>query len=82
MPYDLPHWPVVYQHTQCRLKAKVIESLTSGLRKILRIADRWQVMPTAVIFDSWALQSTVESRGRACYDDVKRRKGNKVHLAC
>ena len=38
-------------------------------------------MPTAAIFDSRTLQSTVESGSRAGYDGAKRRKGNKVHLA-
>jgi hypothetical protein len=38
-------------------------------------------MPTAAIFDSRTLQSTVESGGRAGYDGARRRKGNKVHQA-
>lgn len=38
-------------------------------------------MPTAAIFDSRPLQSSVESEGRADYDRAKRRKGNKAHLA-
>ena len=81
MPHDLPPWPVVYQQTQRWLKAKVFESLTSDLRTILRIAEGRQEMPTAAIFDSRTLQSTVESGSRAGYDGAKRRKGNKVHLA-
>ena len=81
MPHDLPPWPVVYQQTQRWLKAKVFESLSSNLLAILRIAEGRQEMPTAAIFDSRTLQSTVESGSRAGYDGAKRRKGNKVHLA-
>ena len=81
MPHDLPPWQVVYQQTQRWLKAKVIESLASDLRTILRLAEGRQEMPTAAIFDSRTLQSTVESGSRAGYDGAKRRKGNKVHLA-
>ena len=81
MPHDLPPWPVVYQQTQRWLKAKVFESLASDLRTILRLAEGRQEMPTAAIFDSRTLQSTVESGSRAGYDGAKRRKGNKVHLA-
>jgi len=81
MPHDLPPWHVVYQQTQRWLKAKVFESLASDLRTILRLADGRQEMPTAAIFDSRTLQSTVESGSRAGYDGAKRRKGNKVHLA-
>lgn len=81
MPHDLPPWHIVFQQTQRWLKAKVIESLASDLRTILRLADGRQEMPTAAIFDSRTLQSTVESGSRAGYDGAKRRKGNKVHLA-
>ena len=81
MPHDLPPWHIVFQQTQRWLKAKVFESLASDLRTILRLADGRQEMPTAAIFDSRTLQSTVESGSRAGYDGAKRRKGNKVHLA-
>jgi transposase len=81
MPHDLPPWQVDYQQTQRWLKAKVLESLASDLRTILRLADGRQEMPKAAIFDSRTLQSTVESGSRAGYDGAKRRKGNKVHLA-
>jgi len=64
-----------------RIKAKVFEALVYDLRAVLRIAEGRQEMPTAAIFDSRTLQSTVESGGRAGYDGAKRRKGNKVHLA-
>jgi transposase len=81
MPHDLPPWNVVYQQTQRWFKAQVFEAIAHDLRTVLRIADGRQEMPTAAIFDSRTLQSTVESGGRAGYDGAKRRKGNKVHLA-
>ena len=81
IPHDLPPWYVVYQQTQRWIKAKVFESLVSDLRAVLRIAEGRQEMPTAAIFDSRTMQSTVESGARAGYDGAKRRKGNKVHLA-
>ena len=81
MPHDLPPWYVVYQQTRRWMKAQVFESIAHDLRAVLRIADGRQEMPTAAIFDSRTLQSTVESGSRAGYDGAKRRKGNKVHLA-
>ena len=81
MPHDLPPWHVVYQQTQRWIKAKVFESLVHDLREVLRIAEGRKEKPTAAIFDSRTLQSTVESGSRAGYDGAKRRKGNKVHLA-
>jgi len=81
MPHDLPPWHVVYQQTQRWIKAKVFELLVHDLRKVLRIAEGRKEKPTAAIFDSRTLQSTVESGSRAGYDGAKRRKGNKVHLA-
>jgi transposase len=81
MPHDLPHYYVVYQQMRRWLKAGVFEAITHDLRAALRIAERRQEMPTASIFDSRTLQSTVESGSRAGYDGAKRRKGNRVHLA-
>jgi len=81
MPHDLPPYYVVYQQMRRWLKAEVFEAITHDLRAVLRIADGRQEMPTASIFDSRTLQSTVESGGRAGYDGAKRRKGNKVHFA-
>jgi transposase len=81
MPHDLPPWNVIYQQSQRWMKAGVFESLVHDLRAVLRIADGRKESPTAAIFDSRTLQSTPESGGRAGYDDAKRRKGNKVHLA-
>jgi transposase len=81
MPHDLPPYYVVYQQMRRWLKAGVFEAITHDLRAVLRIAEGRQEMPTASIFDSRTLQSTVESGSRAGYDGAKRRKGNKVHLA-
>jgi transposase len=81
MPHDLPPWHVVYKQTQRWIKAQVFESLAYDLRAVLRIAEGRREAPTAAIFDSRTLQSTVESGARAGYDGAKRRKGNKVHLA-
>jgi transposase len=81
MPHDLPPWYVVYQQMRRWLKAGVFEAISHDLRAVLRIAEGRQEMPTASIFDSRTMQSTVESGARAGYDGAKRRKGNKVHLA-
>jgi transposase len=81
MPHDLPPWYVVYQQTQRWINAQVFESLVHDLRAVLRIAKGRKEQPTAAIFDSRTLQSSVESGSRAGYDGAKRRKGNKVHLA-
>ena len=81
MPHDVPPWYVVYQQAQRWIKAKVFESLVHDLRAVLRIAEGRKEKPSAAIFDSRTLQSTVESGSRAGYDGAKRRKGNKVHLA-
>jgi transposase len=81
MPHDLPPWYVIYQQMRRWLKAGVFEAITHDLRAVLRLAEGRQEMPTASIFDSRTLQSTVESGARAGYDGAKRRKGNKVHLA-
>ena len=48
---------------------------------MLLIAEGRQETPSAAIFDSRTLQSSVESGGRASYDGAKRRKGSKVHSA-
>jgi transposase len=81
MPHDLPPYYVVYQQMRRWLKAGVFEAITHDLRAVLRIAEGRQEMPTASIFDSRTLQSTVESGARAGYDGAKRRKGDKVHFA-
>jgi transposase len=65
MPHDPPPWHVIYQQTQRWIKAKIFESLVHDLREALRIAEGWKEKPTAAIFDSRPLQSTVESGSRA-----------------
>jgi transposase len=81
MPHDLPPYYVVYQQMRRWLKAGVFEAITNDLRAVLRIAEGRQETPTASIFDSRTMQSTVESGACAGYDGAKRRKGNKFHLA-
>ncbi len=51
------------------------------LRVLLRLAAGRDAEPTAAIFDSRTLQSSVESGERAGYDGGKRKRGSKVHLA-
>jgi transposase len=81
LPHDLPPWEMVYQQTQRWLKAGVFEAMVHDLREVLRIAADRNAQPSAVIFDSRTLQSSVESGQRAGYDGAKRRKGSKVHMA-
>lgn len=81
MPNDLPPWHVVYQQTQRWLGAGVFQHMVDDLRAVLRMAQGRNAEPTAVIFDSRTLQSSVESGARAGYDGAKRRKGSKVHIA-
>src|SRR5262249_15421771 len=45
----------------------------------LRITEGRQETPSAAIFDSRTLQSSVDSGGRTGYDGAKLRKGAKVH---
>jgi transposase len=51
------------------------------LRRLLRELEGRAPDPTAAVLDSRTLQSSPESGDRAGYDDHKRRKGSKVHLA-
>ena len=81
MPHDLPRWEAVYQQLQRWLKAGVFEAIVHDLRALLRLAEGRHAQPSAAIFDSRTLQSSVESGERAGYDGAKRRKGSKVHLA-
>jgi transposase len=81
MPHDLPPWEMVYQQTQRWLKAGVFEDIVHDLRVILRLASGRAEQPTAAIFDSRTMQSTVESGPRAGYDGAKRKRGSKLHLA-
>lgn len=81
LPHDFPPWEAVYQQTQRWLRAGVFEGIAHDLRILLRLAAGRAAEPTAAIFDSRTLQSTVESGGRAGYDGYKRKRGSKVHLA-
>jgi transposase len=81
MPNDLPPWHTVHQQTQRWIKAGVFDDIVHDLRVLLRLAAGRKAQPTAAIFDSRTLQSSVESGQRAGYDGAKRRRGSKVHLA-
>ena len=69
LPTDLPPWYTVYQQSQ------------RWIRALLRLAKGRKETPSAAIFDSRTLQSTVESGSRAGYDGAKRKKGSKTHVA-
>ena len=58
MPNDLPRWCVVYQQTQCWMKAGVFEAIVHDLRALLRVARGRKAVPSAAILDSRTLQST------------------------
>lgn len=81
LPHDFPEWEVVYQQTQRWLAAGVFEDVVHDLRVLLRLAEGRDWQPTATIFDSRTLTSSVESGHRAGYDGAKKRKGSKVHMA-
>jgi hypothetical protein len=72
---------LVYQQHRRWLAAGYFEALVDDLRLLLRQCIGRRGQPSAAILDSWTLQSTPESGGRAGYDGNKRRKGSKVHLA-
>lgn len=81
LPNDLPPWEMVYQQTQRWLNAGVFAAMVHDLRQLLRLAEGRKAAPTAAIFDSRTLQSTVESGHRAGYDGAKRKRGSKVHMS-
>jgi transposase len=81
MPHDLPPWAAVYQQTQRWLKAGVFEAMVYDLRVLLRALDGRKAQPSAIVFDSRTLQSTVESGERADWDGAKRKRGSKTHMA-
>jgi transposase len=81
IPHDFPPWHAVYDQTRRWLAAGCFEALVHDLRAVLRFAAGRAPEPTATIFDSRTMQSTVESGARAGYDGYKRRKGSKVHAA-
>ncbi len=55
--------------------------MVHDLRVLLRLAAGRNAEPTAAIFDSRKLQSSVESGARAGYDGHKHKRGSKVHIA-
>jgi transposase len=81
LPNDFPPWEAVYQQTQRWLKAGAFESMAHDLRVILRLAQGRSGDPSAAIFDSRTLRSSVESGPRAGYDGAKKKRGSKLHLA-
>jgi transposase len=81
LPHDLPPWAAVYQQTRRWLDAGSFDAIVHDLRAVLRLAAGRDAEPTATIFDSRTLQSSVESGERAGYDGYKRKRGSKVHLA-
>jgi transposase len=81
MPNDLPLWHTVYQQTRRWLKAGVFEDMVRDLRMLMREIEGRPPQPRAAILDSRTFQSSPESGKRAGYDEHKRRKGSKVHMA-
>jgi transposase len=81
LPKDFPPWEMVYQQTRRWLAAGCFEAIVGDLRAILRFAAGRGPEPTAAVFDSRTLQSSIESGSRAGYDGYKRRRGSKVHMA-
>jgi len=71
----------VYQQAQRWLTAGCFEALVDDLRAVLRLAAGRIAEPTAAIIDSRTLGSTPESGKRAGYDEGKRKKGSKIHMA-
>ena len=87
LPNDLPPWQTVYQQTQRWLAAGCFETLVQDLRALLRTLAGRTPDPSAIILDSRTLQSTPEIPSgdppghRASYDEGKRKRGSKVHIA-
>lgn len=71
----------MYRQTRRWLQAGCFEAMVSDLRSIIRVAQRRQGQPSAVVLDGRTLQSSCESGPRAGYDGYKRRNGSKVHMA-
>jgi transposase len=81
LPNDLPPWVAVYQQAERWLQAEVFEAIVHDLRVMLRLAEGRNVQPSAAVLDSRTLQSSPESGARAGYDEAKRKRGSKVHMA-
>ncbi len=63
------------------IKAGVFGDMVYHLRGILCVSVVRKELPTAVVIDSRAPQSTYESGHRAGYDGARRRKGSAIHIA-
>jgi transposase len=72
MPHDLPPWAAVYQQTQRWLRGGVFEAIVADLRAVLRLAEGRKEEPSAAIFESRTLQSSLESGHRAGYDGARK----------
>lgn len=81
LPGDFPPWEAVYQQSQRWLRARVFEAMAQDLRALLRMCGGREPEPTAAVFDSKTLRSSVESGPRAGYDGHKRKRGSKLHAA-
>ncbi|MBP1150176.1 transposase [Methylocaldum sp. RMAD-M] len=81
LPHDLPPWEAVYQQTQRWLAAGCFEAIVHDRLEILRLAQGRKSQPKAAILDGRTLRPNCESGSRAGYDDYKRKKGSKVHMA-
>ena len=71
----------MYQQAQRWPAAGCFETLARDLRAVLRLAAGRAEEPSATIIDSRTLRSTPESGKRAGYDDAKRKRVTKLHLA-
>jgi transposase len=72
---------MVYQQTRRWIAANVFEEMAHDLRQLLRKAQGRNAQPSATIFDSRTLQSTIESGERAGYNGDKKKNGSKTHAA-
>ena len=81
LPHDFSPWTAIYQQSQWWIRAGVCERIVHHLGVLLRIAAGHDPGPTAVIFDSRTLQSSVESGERAGYDGAKRKRGRAARFA-
>jgi transposase len=81
LPENFPPYHAVFQQAQRWIRAGVLESMASDLRKLLRMLQHRSSAPSAVILDGRTLQSVPESGARAGYDGHKRKKGSKAHVA-
>ena len=55
MPGDFPPWPAVYQQVRRWVDAKAFEAMTHDLRELLRLAEKRNAQPSAVILDGRTL---------------------------